>query len=351
VRTLVISDLHLGMRSGHDVLHRGAALEALRSALRDADRLVLLGDTVELYEAPRLRALRAARPVLQAIGAAAPDGGIVLVPGNHDGVLIRNWVRARRRERRPIGTADAVPAGAGRLLEYVVESLRPARVEVRYPGVWLAGGVWATHGHYVDRHLVTAVPRPLARGRLAPLPEPPLRPEDYERGRRVPIDPARDVVHAVTPLELRVAYGALRRMGTGAFAAICAMPGVAAFPAVAAWGLDREFRRAGLRAMAEVVRRLGVEADHVVFGHLHRLGPRGGDDLAMWRPQPGGPRLWNTGTWVREPGLLTGSEPPHPYWPGGAVWIEDDAPPRAVGLLDDVPLSALRRPPAHLNPA
>jgi len=343
VRTLVISDLHLGMRSGHDVLHRRAALDALLSVVREADRLVLLGDTVELYEAPRLRALRAARPVLEAIGAAAPAGGIVLVPGNHDAALIRRWIRARRRERRPIGTAETVPGDGGPLLAFVVEALRPARVVVRYPGVWLAGGVWATHGHYVDRHLVTAVPRPLARGRLAPLPDRLLRPEDYERARRLPIDPLRDAIHAVTPLELRVAYGAVRRMGIGALPAICAMPGVAAFPAVAAWGLDREFRRAGLRAMAEVVCRLGIEADHVVFGHLHRLGPRGDDDLAAWRPEPGGPRLWNTGTWVREPGLLTGSEPPHPYWPGGAIWVEDGRPPRAVGLLDDVPLHALRR--------
>src|SRR5438034_1188245 len=109
VRTLVVSDLHLGMRAGHDVLHRRAALEALRAA----------------------------------------------------------------------------------------------RVSVRYPGVWLGGGVWATHGHYVDRHLVTAVPRTIARGRLAPLPDRRLRPEDYEYARRLPIDPLRDAVHAVTPVELR----------------------------------------------------------------------------------------------------------------------------------------------------
>ncbi len=48
VRTLVISDLHLGNRGGNDVLRRPAALAALLEALADIDRLVLLGDLAEL---------------------------------------------------------------------------------------------------------------------------------------------------------------------------------------------------------------------------------------------------------------------------------------------------------------
>jgi hypothetical protein len=59
MRTLVISDLHLGSITRRDVLRRPAALEALLGALDGVDRLVLLGDTVELLEgAPR----RAHRP-------------------------------------------------------------------------------------------------------------------------------------------------------------------------------------------------------------------------------------------------------------------------------------------------
>jgi hypothetical protein len=27
---------------------------------------------------------------------------------------------------------------------------------------------------------------------------------------------------------------------------------------------------------------------------------------------------------------------PHPYWPGGAIVLDDGQPPRCVGLLDDV---------------
>jgi hypothetical protein len=33
--------------------------------------------------------------------------------------------------------------------------------------------------------------------------------------------------------------------------------------------------------------------------------------------------------------------PPHPYWPGGAVTLEADDVPRAVGLLDAVPARAM----------
>jgi hypothetical protein len=29
--------------------------------------------------------------------------------------------------------------------------------------------------------------------------------------------------------------------------------------------------------------------------------------------------------------------PPHPYWPGGAVLVEEGRAPRTLTLLDDVP--------------
>ena len=50
VRTLVVSDLHLGARLRRDVLRRDEALEALLDALDGVERLVLLGDVVELLE-------------------------------------------------------------------------------------------------------------------------------------------------------------------------------------------------------------------------------------------------------------------------------------------------------------
>jgi len=52
VRTLVISDLHLGAASGKDLLRRAELRAPLIEALREVDRLVVLGDGLELREAP-----------------------------------------------------------------------------------------------------------------------------------------------------------------------------------------------------------------------------------------------------------------------------------------------------------
>ncbi|MDP9385979.1 MAG: hypothetical protein M3P50_12265, partial [Actinomycetota bacterium] len=61
MRTLVISDLHLGSTLGRDVLRRPVALDALCAAVAEADRLVLLGDVVELAEGRPRRAMAIAR--------------------------------------------------------------------------------------------------------------------------------------------------------------------------------------------------------------------------------------------------------------------------------------------------
>jgi hypothetical protein len=45
---------------------------------------------------------------------------------------------------------------------------------------------------------------------------------------------------------------------------------------------------------------------------------------------------------VYEPLLLHRATPPHPYWPGGAVVVDGERDPVAVGLLDDLPAGALR---------
>jgi hypothetical protein len=104
--------------------------------------------------------------------------------------------------------------------------------------------------------------------------------------------------------------------------------------------LGFQMRRAAIPALALVVRRLGIDADWVIFGHVHRCGPLPGDDPSRWG-RPPGPRIVNTGSWVYEPRLVHRATPPHPYWPGGAVILDDDGP-RAVGLLDAVPAEQLR---------
>lgn len=101
--------------------------------------------------------------------------------------------------------------------------------------------------------------------------------------------------------------------------------------------LGAQMRRASLPALSHAVGRLGVDADWVLFGHVHRLGPLPGDAESRWRGPQGQPRLLNTGSWVYEPLLVHNATPPHPYWPGGAVVLENDRAPHAIGLLDAVP--------------
>ena len=93
-----------------------------------------------------------AQPVLEAIGARLGSGReAILVPGNHDRRLVGSWVRAQGSRLAP----DAVvPVDATPGLARVTSWLAPARVRVHYPGVWLSDRVWATHGHYLDRHLL-----------------------------------------------------------------------------------------------------------------------------------------------------------------------------------------------------
>src|SRR3954463_7738917 len=95
VRTLVVSDLHLGARTGVDVLRRPAARAALLERLDGVDRLVLLGDTLELRHGPVREALAGAERVLAAIGGAMAGGEVVLVAGNHDHRLLAPWLEGR----------------------------------------------------------------------------------------------------------------------------------------------------------------------------------------------------------------------------------------------------------------
>jgi hypothetical protein len=105
--------------------------------------------------------------------------------------------------------------------------------------------------------------------------------------------------------------------------------------------LGAQTRRASIPALGRVVHRLGVDAEWVVFGHVHRSGPLAGDDAGRWRGPGGRPRLANTGSWVHEPLLVHRAIAPHPYWPGGAILLEDDRDPQAVGLLDRFDAAAL----------
>ncbi len=363
--TLVVSDLHLGARSGIDLLAREPVRAALLEAVGEADELVLLGDMVELRDGPMVAALEAARPVFEALGDALGQRRVVLVPGNHDHRLLEDW-RQRRRERAaaaaPLGLEQRCePAQASSAAAALAGWLAPARVNVAYPGVWLAdGAVYATHGHYLDRHLTVPAFEPLAVHAVERL----LRArgdglvgvEGYEAvlspiyaalHELAQTAPAADERRPAAPSASGRAYRMLAGEERGWRALRHQALGGVAFPAVVA-ALNRaglgplradlsgpELRRSSLRAMGEVVGRLGVRAEHVIFGHTHRAGPRPIDDEEEWRA-PTGTQLHNSGTWAVER-FLGGSAPQDsPYRAGGSVWVADDGVPRARNLLDGV---------------
>jgi UDP-2,3-diacylglucosamine pyrophosphatase LpxH len=330
VRTLVVSDLHLGNRGRRDVLRVAEVRERLLAAVADADRLVLLGDTVELeYRQPR-RSMVAAEPVFRALGQAlGREREVIMVPGNHDAALLRRWALAQSAQ---LQTSHAVPPTASPALERLVSWLAPARVRVRYPGVWLGERIWATHGHYLDHHLLPdsafGVLRPVGRDvRATSAMEYELLHRHGTRSReplpsRLMTRPVATVIQtSIEPLRL------LPRMllNTG-------------MAPVTAKLLDVQMRRAATPAMARTARNLGIEADWVLFGHVHRRGPIGDE---RW-PAGDGSRLVNTGAWLYEPLLVDRATAPHPYWPGGAVLLEDGRAPQSVGLLDDVGAEQLR---------
>ena len=357
MRTLIVSDLHVALHTRADVLRRPAGLGALLRALAGVDRLVLLGDAIELRSEPVARALAVAAPVFAALGRALRGREVVLVPGNHDHALVAPWgpgvaqtrpgeYRARPDEASPIAAAFAGLLGPD------------ARVGVAYPGVWVRDDVYATHGHYLDCHMTVPTFERLAIGAMGRFAggrggaDACRRPADYE----ALVAPVYAWIHAVAQGGGRPgavngsgsarAWRALAgRSGSGARRPrLRARAAAAAFP-VAVAGLNRAglgplssdlsgdaLRRARLLAIGEVVDRLGIDARHVVFGHTHRTGPLAADDPDEWRT-PAGTRLYNCGSWVLETDLMTRVAPDSPYWPGGCVIVDDDGPPRLVRLL------------------
>jgi hypothetical protein len=358
-RTLVISDLHLGKHDAADVLRRDAARQALLRALGDCRRLVILGDLVELRHGPLREALRVAAGPLREIGEAlGPDGEVIITAGNHDHHLVHGWSERRAAGAPPpaLGLESDVDWVAGEPLAQIAGLLAPARVRATYPGIWLRDDVYAIHGHYLDLHMTVPTLERLGAGimrRVVDLDDAgPGCAEDYESA-LVPIYAS---IHAIAqlaePARSHMLHGGSVRgwnalTGPGRRTLRRRVIGLA-WP-LAIVGLNRvglgpfrpelsgpELRRAGLRAMTEVVARLGAETGHVLFGHTHRAGPLPTDDRAEWC-SVAGTRLINTGCWVDEPSFLGPDPGQSPYRAGFGVIVEDavpPTPPRLVNLLD-----------------
>lgn len=380
--TLVVSDLHLGGSSGAAVLERPAARKALFDVLGDVERLVLLGDVLELRHGPRREALARARPFFEELGKAFAGREVVVLAGNHDHALAETWLRDREASRGapPLGLEHRFEAEqASSMVAAMAKWAAPARVNAAYPGLWLRDDVYATHGHQLDCHLSVPTMECLGIGMTARA----LRrsvsdfatPADYEAvtapvyawidavARQAPTGAA---LNGESTVRMWRALGGDRdstngqergdAVGSSGIAGLAALgPALrrraiaGAFP-IAVAALNRtglgtfkadisapELRRAGLRAMTEVAARLGLGDAHVIFGHTHRGGPLKRDDQSEWRggSDCNGARLMNTGCWTFDAYFLRGGPGESPYWPGGAVLVQEDGPPRVIRLLDE----------------
>ncbi len=354
MRTAIVSDLHLGAASGEDVLRDPETRRVLLDEIGDADRVVLLGDVVELREVAVGTALAAARPFFEELGAALGDREVTIVPGNHDHRFAEPLLdELSLAGGEPLGlerTADPSPGPTGRIDDW----LAPARLRIAYPGIWLRDDVYATHGHYMDAHLPIPRAECLAAATLirlsGQLPDRATA-ADYEKVLRPIYGFAYGVAQARPQRVARrrgkaaeIAWEVLagERDGGGRRQRLNRAAIRNAFPA-SVWAVNRLLRsdfdpdvsgesifRGGLAAAAELASRLGVDGGHVINGHTHRGGPF--EDDREW-PLPGGGRLHNTGSWCFASAFHHPATPPGPYWPGTVTWVGDDGPPRRVRLL------------------
>jgi calcineurin-like phosphoesterase family protein len=353
MRTALLSDLHLGAVRGADVARRPEALERMAEALAPADRIVLLGDLLEMRERPLAELLEVTRPFFDRLAEAAAGRRVTLVAGNHDHALAEPWLARERLAGRDLGPENEWPVEAGERdgpAGRIASWLPGAEVSLAYPGLWLRPDVYATHGHYLDLHLT--VPRlesiaASAMGRIT--------------GRGSDCRSAADYEAVLAPLYgfyAGLAQGAStaalerggamsrsvwsRATGDGTVARVLlgriTIPG--AVVALNRLGLGpfnpelsgEELRRAGLLAMGRVAGALAPGAEHLLFAHTHRPGPLEGDEDAEWTTLSG-TRLCNTGSWYVEPSLMAQRAERSPYWPGTVAWVEETGPPRLENAL------------------
>ncbi|HET9094409.1 MAG TPA: metallophosphoesterase [Solirubrobacteraceae bacterium] len=333
MRTLVVSDLHIGAGRGRDALEDPAIAEALRRAISGADRLVLLGDIIELRQGPLRDALAAASRVLPDLVSGLGTGReVVLLCGNHDHQL--------QVQPEALRKVEAMLTAGG------------AAVRFAYPGVWLRDDVYAQHGHYLDRHTTTPAFERMAAGAMARFLKLPLsamtEENDYERllapvyawmfaisqtsGRE--IDAADDGGSARALKLIRESRG-IRGLGVQAgLRAILAAANLAGLGPLSPDLSPAALRRSSLIAYGEVLAMLDLRPRHALFGHSHRAGPLPADDRSEW-VTTSGVELMNTGCWVHEsPAFMAGEPAENPYRPGFAVELDDEGPPRLVNLLD-----------------
>ncbi|MEI7559921.1 MAG: metallophosphoesterase [Actinomycetes bacterium] len=357
MRTVVISDLHLGGRLGVDILRNEPNRELLKDFIKGTDRLVLLGDTLELRHGPAHEALAKALPVLADIASVlSKKTEVVLVGGNHDHAIISPWLDSRRRDGVPpkLGVMETAPADSGWISSRIAEVMKPAKVILGYPCVRISEDVVAFHGNYLDRHIEVPTFERLAAGVMAKITGRPadeaVGPDDYEAvlapmyawtyevAQQVPGGMGIGA-HGVSTRAWKMLAGGSgnrpmrKRAAAVGFASAVGMLNTAKLGPLRADISPEALRRAGIDAAASAVAGLGLDANHILYGHTHRPGPLPEDSVAEWQI-PGGQQLWNTGSWVFEPHFLAKAPMGSPYWPGRAIEVIDDEAPVIHSLLN-----------------
>jgi hypothetical protein len=351
VSTAIVSDLHLGSGYGEDLLRDAGIRQLLLDEIASADRVVLLGDALEMRELPLQAVLAAARPFFEDLGEAMAGREVLIVPGNHDHRLAEPLLEGLATDGDRLGLEHRAGAGPGPGAR-IAGWLGTCELQIAYPGAWLRDDVYATHGHYMDCHMSLPRIECLAAAALArvfgQVPDP-AGPEDYERilqplyGFAFGLAQAGLAQRATRPSERTWRMISGRDRGRGRAGRIAARAAVDGGIPATVWAINRLLRtrfdpdlspesitRSGIAGATEVARRMGLGADQVVTGHSHRAGPEDGD--SRWA-LPGGGRLHNTGSWVFASAFHHPGTPPGPYWPGTVTWVDDDGPPRRKRLL------------------
>ena len=171
-----------------DLLRRADLREPLLEAIADVDRLVILGDGLELREAAHRDAMDVAAPFFADVGEAlGPDKELILLAGNHDHGIAAGCIDARLQSE---------PAGFLGLEERFAPET-PARSPSAWPrprgrrgcsSPTPASGCATTstriHGHYSDVHATVPTFERMAAGTMAryvaKLPEHGATADDYE---------------------------------------------------------------------------------------------------------------------------------------------------------------------------
>lgn len=372
MKTAVISDLHLGSGGEGDLLRHEPIIDRFIEAADGCERLVLLGDTIELRDRPIDVSMERARPFFERVGKEFAGGEVVLVPGNHDHRLLGHWLERMRNDANGEFALDEEVDTPHAYRALLAQWLGEASLTMRYPGVWIRDDVYATHGHYLDSHITLPTLERLSvatvdriGGRVTGVR---TSPQDYEKVHAPVYDLLFDLAQGARdpnrhgrrddgkPPSMRLwemlggASGRARSWRGRVLSSAVVPAALRGFERAGLGSFGRDFSlaeigRSGVEGMHVVVERLGIEADHVLFGHIHRRGPLPGEDGRsatdpMWERR--GIQLHNTGCWIYVEGMLGRSSSDSPFWPGRMLIVDESGAPEVIEVLADAPHSELQ---------